>query len=460
MAGIGFQLRKMIDKEHGIIHTIKSYGLAIIALNGPMVLCIVAVTIIQFMLDKAQYNNIMTNNILATITYSFVISSIVTGGYSLVLTRYVSDCIYMKDYSKVMASLYGGMIPSISSCLIISLCMVLFAGLNSIYGLCVLVLLSIVCIIWLEMIYLSAVKDNISISIGFLVGNTITIFMLIFLDIIPSNYSIIYIFISFITGFVVTAALLFVQIKRTFGESDNTFMKWTSYVKKYPTLTLTGLFYTIGLYFPCVYYRFSVGENFYNGFLLIKQEIDIPFFFAVLGIIPGLVYFVVRFETALHTLCNGYFSAILNFGTHEEIKVKMHDLIDGIKFYFSKLISVQITIMLGMILIPFFIDEINSSNFMNYKLYWYFVVGLSFTMLMYVAKIVLLYFDEKFFSFMIITIFMILVISLTIIFDILKIERGIAFIISSVLTLLISTILLNKFLRNIKNSVFMMKQMY
>lgn len=290
MAGIGFQLKKMIEKDNGLLHMIKSYGLAILALNGPIILCILSVSVIGFLLKKPDYSGIPRDQILVTLTYSFVVSSVVTGAYSLILTRYVSDCIYKREDSKVMASFYGGIIPALVFNLVISMVLIFWGGLDIQYGLVIMILLSIISIIWIEMIYLSAVNDNISISVGFLLGNFFIVILLVFLKFIPEEYQLMYIFFCFITGFTITAVILMLQIKITFkGDWDNYF-EWVTYIKTYPSLCLTGLFYTMGLYFPSIYYRFTSDNFMSNGFLTMQKKFDFPFYFAVLTIIPGMVF--------------------------------------------------------------------------------------------------------------------------------------------------------------------------
>ena len=456
MAGIGFQLKRIIEKDTGFIHSIKSYGLAVISLNGPMLLCLIAVSIAGLLLRNDTYSSIPREHILVTITYSFVVSSITTGTYSLILTRYISDCIYQKDYKKVMASFYGGMLPAIVFSFLISVALVVFANLQIEYAACILILLSVVSIIWLEMLYLSAVNDNKGISIGFMVGNIIIVMMLLFLSFIPEKWELIYIFLCFITGFFVTALLLMVQIKNVFEEEDNSYFEWISYMKKFPDLWLTGLFYTLGLYFPCLYYRFS-SENFLvNGFLTMQKDFDFPFYIAVLSIIPGLVFFVVKFETQLHIKCNEFFSAITNYGTFNEVKFFMGSLKKTIVHFFYKFCIVQFTVMSVLIFFSFRIGKGPLVDFKTYFILWMCVIAMGSTLIMYVAKIVLLYFDERLFAYYIATFYMVSVILLTTVINKDGLQ-GVGFMAASVFSAILSYILMVLFLKKMRNQVFMMR---
>ncbi|HOQ01706.1 MAG TPA: exopolysaccharide Pel transporter PelG [Acetivibrio clariflavus] len=456
MAGIGFQLKRMIEKDTGFIHKIRSYGLAVVSLNGPMLLCLFAVTIAGLLLRKDTYSTIPRDHILVTVTYTFMLSSITTGIYSLILTRYISDCIYQKEYKKVMASFYGGILPSTIFSLLISGALTVFAKLPIKYAFCILILLSIVSIIWLEMIYLSAANDHTGIIAGFAAGNIVTIILLLFIRLVSVKYEIFYIFFCFIAGFFVTALLLLVQIRNVFGEEDRSYFEWFTYIRKFPDLWLTGIFYTVGLYFPCLYYRFTDENYIVNGFFTVQKDFDFPFFIGVLSIIPGLIFFVVKFETELHIKCNKFFDAILNYGTYNEIKFFMRRLKNTVLLFFYKLCIVQLAVMSLLIFFSFKVGKGPFADFKTYFILWMCVLAMGFTVIMYVVKIVLLYFDERKFAYYISAFYMVSVMFMTTL-----IGRdglpGLGFMIASAFTVIIAYILLLLYLKDMKNQVFMIK---
>jgi len=456
MAGIGFQLKRMIEKDSGFIHTIRSYGIAVISLNGPMLLCLFAVTIAGLLLRKDTYSTIPRDHILVTVTYTFVLSSITTGTYSLILTRYISDCIYQKEYKKVMASFYGGMLPATIFNFLISCVLIVFAKLQVKYALCFLILLTVVSIIWLEMIYLSAVNDHTGIIAGFTAGNIVIVIMLLFLGFISIKFEILYIFFCFITGFFITALLLLVQIRNVFGAEDKSYFEWLTYIKKFPDLWLTGLFYTVGLYFPCLYYRFTSENYIVNGFFTVQKDFDFPFFIAVLSIIPGLIFFVVKFETELHIKCNEFFDAILNYGTYNEIKFFMRRLKNTISLFFYKLCIVQMAVMSLLIFLSFKVGKGPFADFKTYFVLWMCVLAMGFTIIMYVVKIVLLYFDERQFAYFISAFYMVSVIFMTLVFSGDGLQ-GLGFMIASAASAILAYVLLLLFLKDMKNQVFMIK---
>lgn len=454
MAGIGFELRKVIDNSYGLLHSTKSYAVAAITINGPMFLCIIAVNIARLILGNRLYSGIPIDSILITVTYTFVVASIITGSYSLTLTRYISDCIYNKKYIKVFPSLLGAIIPALLISIIASLCMVLWGGLDNEYIIPILTLLSLVCVVWLEMIYLSAIRNYEIITKAFFIGNILGIIFLLLIRLIEERWKIHYIFFSFNAGFTATASLLIYQISMSFGNSLKGSMEWLSYFKKIPSLFMTGLFYSLGLYFLCVYYRFSREQIFINGFIIPKPEFDIPFFWAAVGIIPGMAYFSVKFETSLYTNCVELFSKINNNGIASEISYCIQKLITEIRYYSIKFLLIQVSISLFMMIVPLMLVQVNEAIFV----FWMLTVGLSATLLMYAAMLVMLYFDKKDYPCIISLIYMSLAISLTLFLDNFGAGLiGLGFMIAALISMILSVILLIIFISNLKDYVFIMK---
>ncbi|MDF2680015.1 MAG: conserved hypothetical rane protein [Brevibacillus sp.] len=108
MAGIGFELKKMF-RGQGYLSGMKAYAYSSLVTVGPMLLCMLMVTILQQMLMylDVSYQERMT--FLSAVVYAFVFSLLVTCGFIMVISRYIADKIYMREYDDIIASLYGVM---------------------------------------------------------------------------------------------------------------------------------------------------------------------------------------------------------------------------------------------------------------------------------------------------------------------------------------------------------------
>ncbi|NGT55677.1 exopolysaccharide Pel transporter PelG, partial [Clostridium perfringens] len=107
MAGIGFELKKIIDKDN-IFAQARVYFMSSLITVGPMIICITLFLVMQRLLKNlgVSYANIQIFN--AVIIYSFLISYISSNGISMLMSRYISDCIYAKKSGCIFESFFGG----------------------------------------------------------------------------------------------------------------------------------------------------------------------------------------------------------------------------------------------------------------------------------------------------------------------------------------------------------------
>lgn len=106
MAGIGFELKKLFEKE-GILQNVKAYSFSAIITIGPALIAMGTIFTLQWLL-KIKANSLAIRQIVTSaIFYAFVFSQIITSGFTMVITRYIADQIYLREYEKIMPSLYG-----------------------------------------------------------------------------------------------------------------------------------------------------------------------------------------------------------------------------------------------------------------------------------------------------------------------------------------------------------------
>src|SRR5690606_13855665 len=106
MAGIGFELRKLFRKE-GLLNNLRAYAYSSMTTVGPMILCMSLILILQYLMSLYEGSYMDWELYIATVSYCFIFSIVFTSGISLLITRYISDCIYVQDYRKLMSSYYG-----------------------------------------------------------------------------------------------------------------------------------------------------------------------------------------------------------------------------------------------------------------------------------------------------------------------------------------------------------------
>ncbi|MCR5405714.1 MAG: exopolysaccharide Pel transporter PelG, partial [Lachnospiraceae bacterium] len=106
MAGIGFSLKKLF-KQKGILNLCKAYGYSGIVTIGPMLLGIVLLVGMSFVARMAGLSDHDRELLNCMLTYSLLVSLLVTNWFNMVVTRFVSDMLYEDMDEKVMPSFLG-----------------------------------------------------------------------------------------------------------------------------------------------------------------------------------------------------------------------------------------------------------------------------------------------------------------------------------------------------------------
>ena len=200
-------------------------------------------------------------------------------------------------------------------------------------------------------------------------------------------------------------------------------------------------------------------ENFYNYIFKINiiefPSYLEPFFLGTFSLIPGMIYFIIRFETSYFEQHNIYIDTINKKGTYGDIYLAKSNLIKTLKYEFSMFFRVVfifgfILTLLGMRYIIW-----NGESDLNIYRYISISIAMCFIVLMYVVKVLFLYFDHKIFALLISGTFFVLNILCVYVFEVLGLNNlGLGILVASVLTLIIGILLFVSFIKNIDNYLF------
>lgn len=454
MAGIGIKIKELADRKKSLNNYICAHGYGQFCVNGVFILFVITIIILKIFLKDEVYSGIPFENLLTTISFSFVFGSLLISGYSFVLTRYISDLILKKEYQHIVPSFWGAAIISIILCGCLNIIFYNIVEIQSVYILSIFILQSITSLILLEMIYLSSISEYKIITKYFGVGILCIIVLITLNKLVDNQYKVLYILSCFNFGFSITAGLLIFEIKRNFGLGSNKYFTWIKYFKEYPSLIFIGLFFTFGIYIYYFLCKFYIGVEFVYGFLSPTYVIDLPFFIAALSILPGIVNFVVWFESSLFYNCENYLKTIIKGGILDDITYKYKRLNSIIKTNFIKLVLFQGISTISCILIG--IKCLKIINLGIESLYYviFFTVGLYFIFIIYVFKIVVLYLDGRIYALKSVSIFFILNVILGIMIHYFHSNYlGMEFSLIAFIVALLSIISLKKFLKNLNRFI-------
>ena len=158
MAGIGFELRKILSKD-SYTSTMRAYLYAGLISSGPWVLSIISVMLIGVLSLGAVLPETLIGQFLVTVTYLMATSLILTGGLQLFFPRFVSDRLFERRLDMILPNLVGILllVTVFSGLLAIVVLSLLFEQSFS-YRLLVMANFVVLCNLWLVIIFLSGMK--------------------------------------------------------------------------------------------------------------------------------------------------------------------------------------------------------------------------------------------------------------------------------------------------------------
>ena len=241
-------------------------------------------------------------------------------GIIMTVSRYVSDKLYMEDTKDVLASMFGAISITVATGSVFGFIFYIsspIAFLFKLFSYLIFIELSVINIL---MVYVSAVKDYKKVALSFSIGLIVTIGIGIILNFF--QIEILTAMMAGLTiGFFVNILFLLFVIKKFFKIMTNKVFDFILYLKKMPLLFLINLFYTAGLFgHNIIFWIWSDLSVKSMGTYLNAPSYDTAAFYSIFTIIPSLVVFVVKTETAFYTKYKEFCDSIINGGTFRDIK--------------------------------------------------------------------------------------------------------------------------------------------
>jgi len=395
MAGIGFELRKLF-REQGLINNVKAYAYSSLTTVGPMILCMVLIIALQRIMDVSGGTYLDWQLYIATVSYCFVFSIMLTSGISMVLTRYIADHIYGKNYNRLMSSYYGSLIIMLPLASLIAIWFLSGVTANMGYKIAAYFFFNLLIIIWIQGVYLSALKDYIRIARGFMIGSIIALLTGWLCFIWSSVDGTTAALIGLDLGFLTIVILSFFHFEQRFPRGEGKyFFEFVHYFKKYSSLFFAGCFIYSGVYLHNFIYWLSPRGTEVADRFLIMPFYDLPVYFAFMSVMPTLVTFVVSVETSFYEKFRMYYMNILNGGTIQDIAVAKKDMQKTLMKEISFLMEIQL--LFTVLAIALGVKFLPQIGFTAPHLDLFIILTLAYYLFitMFVLTHVLMYFDDR-----------------------------------------------------------------
>ena len=393
MAGIGFEFRKLLQKDTywGLF---QAYGYSGIVSSGPWILSILGILIVGIYSVAVVVPPVAVTQFQVSVTYLFMVSLILTGTVQLAYTRYIADRMFEKRNDLVTPTFNGllTMVTLTSGILGTIAVFFLFPDQSNLYRLLMLGAFVIMCCIWCATIILSGLKQYKVIVAMFGVGYIIVVGGALLLRPLGMEG----LLLGFVIGHFVLLMGMLLMIFRNYP-SDR-FIGFDFRQKRgiYVSLVLTGLFYNLGIWIDKImfWYNPDTGTPIV-GYLNHSVIYDLPMFLAYLSIMPGMAVFLVRIETDFVDLYQKFYDAVREGGSLDYLNEIRDEMVFAIRQGIFEIIKIQgITALIVFIAGPSLLRWIGI-NELYLPLLYVLVVGASLQVVFLGLLNVFFYLDKR-----------------------------------------------------------------
>jgi uncharacterized membrane protein len=390
MAGIGFELRRLIQKE-SLWGLVRAYAFAGVISSGPWVLSIFGVMAIG-VLSVGRVPSVDVRQFLVSVTYLMAGSLIATGGLQLMFTRFVADCLFRKEEDAVLPSLLGAItVTSIGAGLVG--CGALFVlGGTLAYRLLMASSLVVLSASWMAVVLLSSLKDYRGVMGAFVLGYATSFVAALVLR--PFGLS------GLLAGFTAGQVLLLVVmvglVARRYPSRRLVELGFLDRRRAYASLGATGLLYNLGIWADKLLFWFTPGTSEpVLGPLRASIIYDIPIFLAYLSIVPGMAVFLVRVETAFADAYDAFFAGVRDGEPLGVLRARRDRLTLAVRQGLFDIFKIQgMTVLVLLLAAPRLLAAVHISQ-LYLQLFSVDLVGVGMQVLMLAMFNVLFYLDQR-----------------------------------------------------------------
>jgi uncharacterized membrane protein len=339
VAGIGFELRKLLHKD-SYTGLLQAYVYAGIISAGPWVLSIIGILLIGVMSVAVVVPGFLITQFQVSVTYLMVASLIFTGPVQLAFTRYIADRLFEKKDALVLPNFNGLLVvvtaASGSTGLIAVL--TLFPGLRDVYRMLMLSGFVILCCIWVATIFLSGMKRYKEIVVLYALGYLITVVAALALRPLGMEG----LLFGFVLGHFVLLTGMLTLILREYPSDRFVAFDFLRRGEMLPSLIVSGLLYHVAIWADKILFWYNPDTSQQIiGPLRASLIYDMPVFLAYLAIIPGMAVFLVRIETDFAEYFQKFYDGVREGGSLEYIETMRDEMVFTIRQALAEIVKIQ-----------------------------------------------------------------------------------------------------------------------
>jgi uncharacterized membrane protein len=411
MAGIGFELRKLLQKD-SYTGLLQAYVYAGVISAGPWVLSILGILVIGFLSLSVVIPNILITQFQVSVTYLMVSSLVLTGPIQLAFTRFIADRLFEKKDALVMPNFNGVLIvvTSTSGVLGMVLAATAFQGLSDFYRVLMLTGFVILCDIWVATIFLSGMKRYREIVLLYALGYAVTVVAALVLRPLGMEG----LLLGFVIGHFVLLTGMITLVLRSYPSDTLVSFQFMRRGAMFGSLMVSGFMFHFAVWVDKLMFWYNPGTSQQIiGPLRASLIYDLPIFLAYLAIIPGMAVFLVRIETDFAEYFQKFYDAVRSGGSLDTIDEMREEMVFSIRQGLAEIVKIQgIAVLVVFATGPMLLPALGISQ-LYLPLLYVFVVAAGLQVVLLGLLTVFYYLDKRGTVVIVCTVFLVSNVALT-----------------------------------------------
>jgi uncharacterized membrane protein len=390
MAGIGFELRKLARSDD-LIGVVASFTHASVVSTGPWIMTILALASIDMIgIRWLQQEEMALFRII--IIYNFCFSLVAAGPLIMIATRYLADRIYEKRVHETPGMLIGGFVLLMLQLPLIIWFYGFYAALDPAVRVAAMINYFVITFIWFVGLFLSALRDFRSITLGFAVGMSAAFGLTLLLG---RSWGA----AGMLTGFSLGLSLLLaIQVARIFVEFPYGFQKPFAFLKaarKYWELALAALFYNLAVWVD-KWIMWTLPDRDEIAAVMVSYPLyDSTMFLAYLTVVPAIAVFLLSIETDFFERYQTFYKDVSSHAPWRKLTEDHEEIMASLGRGLRNITVFQGCITAFVVLSAPKLLSLIGFNLIGLGMFRLGVLGAFFHVLMSFIAVVLAYFDLR-----------------------------------------------------------------
>lgn len=390
MAGIGFALQAL-SRRNTLSAGFAAFAISAVISVGPWLFTVLSVAGIN-LATVSQTGLHALSEMRIIIIYNFAISLVLSGPIAVVTTRFLADGLYARDMRNAPGALFAALALVFVTQMPVALILYCYvANLTPAMQLISVASYLVVACLWVAAVFLSALKDYVTVTIAFASGLLLSFCLALGL----SEFGPEGLLGGFSAGLALTLFVLLAKILAEYPTPAGNAVALLAYFRRYPEIALSGLIYNAGIWVD-KWVMWAAPESVHPASGLVSYPAyDGAMFAAQLTMVPAIALFVFTVETKFFVSYRAFYRTVERHGTLSRINAAHRDIIATLSRSAASLSVLQITLALFVIALSPRLLTLLDLHAGQLGMFRLGVLGSAFHAMFLFLTIVLAYFDLR-----------------------------------------------------------------